>query len=88
MIGFSGQRPRRARLFEGGSFRSVAGRFGLNASYVAAAPGDYLICAWIEDGYEDWGPPASATGVRAGTHAADRRVAAPHGAARTYLGRA
>lgn len=46
---------------EGGSFRSVAGRFSLNASYVAAASGDYLICAWIEDGYEEWGPPASAT---------------------------
>jgi hypothetical protein len=46
---------------DGGGYRSVSGRFSLNASYVAAAPGDYLVCAWIEDGYEEWGPPASAT---------------------------
>lgn len=46
---------------DGSSSRRVSGRFSLNGSYVAAAPGDYLICAWIEDGYEEWGPAGSAT---------------------------
>ena len=43
------------------SGRRVSGRFSVSASYVAAAPGDYVICAWLEDGYEEWGPAASAT---------------------------
>jgi hypothetical protein len=38
------------------------GPFSIAGTYVAPSAGDYLICAWIEDGiFDDYGPPASAT---------------------------
>lgn len=47
-----------------GSFGSgvdAIGPFSVSGSYEAPAPGSYLVCAWIEDEYNDFGPPASAT---------------------------
>ena len=39
----------------------VSGPFSVAGSYAAAAPGDYLICAWISDNITEWGLPGSAT---------------------------
>lgn len=43
------------------SSRRVSGAFSVSGSYVAPAPGDYLICAWVEDQFDDFGPAASAS---------------------------
>lgn len=43
------------------SYESVQGSFSDTATYTAPAPGDYLVCAWLGDGFlgSDSGPPAS-----------------------------
>ena len=51
---------------DGVSFRPilsnrVLGAFSISGDYTADAPGDYLICAWVEDEYGVSGPPTSAT---------------------------
>ena len=39
----------------------VKGAFGLAGRYTADAPGEYLICAWIQDELDASGPPTAAT---------------------------
>ena len=41
-------------------FEDVTGSFSNVATYTPPAPGDYLVCAWLEDEPSDTGPPASA----------------------------
>jgi hypothetical protein len=38
----------------------VLGAFSISGSFVADTPGDYLICAWVEDEYGESGPPTAA----------------------------
>ena len=53
--------PGEAVLFRPILSNRVLGAFSISGSYVADTPGDYLICAWVEDEYGESGPPVAAT---------------------------
>jgi hypothetical protein len=48
-------------LFSPPAYGRVSGAFSVVGSYVADEPGEYRICAWIEDEFAASGPPVSTT---------------------------